>query len=159
VELIKNLYLGLGYAANLIKKMAFIFKTDISRYLEVETIDQLTDSTDTIVEEAIKDAEERIVEKISPRFNMVTEFAKTGTNRQRSLMKCCISLSIFYLFQRVQIDVLPEGREFAHQEAEKWLDDVYKGKLNVDLATVNETKEKGWPLRWGSQTKKGNQNY
>jgi phage gp36-like protein len=139
--------------------MAFIFKTDLTRYLEADTIDQLTDSTDTIVEEAIKDAEERIKEKISPRFNMVTEFAKTGTDRHRSLMKCCINLSIFYLFQRVHIDVLPEGRENAYEEAETWLNDVYKGKLNVDLATVDETKEKGWPLRWGSQTKKGNQSY
>lgn len=139
--------------------MAFINKTDLTRYLELETIDQLTDGTDSIVDEAILDAEERIKEKISPRFDMTTELAKTGTDRNRSLMKHCISLAIFNLFQRVHIDVLPEGRENAYAEAEKWLDDVYMGKVNVELATVDETNEKGWPIRWGSQTKRGNQSY
>lgn len=139
--------------------MAFINKTDVTQYLEATTIDQLTDGVDSIVDDAILDAEERIKEKISPRFNLVTEFAKTGATRNRSLKKCCISLAIYYLFQRVHIDVLPEGREVAHEEAEKWLNDVYEGRLNVDLTTNDETKQEGWPLRWGSDTKKGNQNY
>lgn len=139
--------------------MAFILKTDIQRYLEVDTIDQLTDSDDTIVTAAIEDAEDRIREKISPRYDLDAEYAKTGTDRHRSLMKHCISLSIYFLFQRVYIDVLPEGREVAYQEAETWLNDVYMGKLNVDLATNDEENEKGWPLRWGSATKKGNQSY
>jgi len=148
-----------GNGANHTKIMAFIIKTDLYRYLEQSTIDQLTDSTDSIVTEAIADAEDRIREKISPRYNLTTEYAKTGTNRHRGLMKCAINLAIFNLFQRVHIDVLPEGREFAHQEAEKWLDDVFKGRLNVTLTTNDEAKEQGWPLRWGSQTKKGNQSF
>ena len=102
--------------ANHIKIMAFIIKTDLYRYLEQSTIDQLTDSTDSIVTEAIADAEDRIREKISPRYNLTTE-------------------------------------------AEKWLDDVFKGRLNVTLTTNDEAKEQGWPLRWGSQTKKGNQSF
>lgn len=139
--------------------MAFINKTDITRYLDLSTIDQLTDSTDSIVDEAIKDAEDRIREKISPRYDMATEFAKTGDDRNRSLMKHCISLAIYNLFQRVYIDVVPEGRVVAYEEAESWLNDVYMGKINVELTTVDEENEKGWPLRWGSQPKKGNQTY
>ena len=139
--------------------MAFISKSDIENYLEAGTIDQITDSNDSIVDNAILDAEDRIREKISPRYNLDTEFAKTGVSRHRSLMKHCISLSIFFLFQRLYIDVLPEGRELAYDQAEAWLDGVYSGKLNVDLATNDEEAEQGWPIRWGSQKKKGNQGY
>ncbi len=139
--------------------MAFIDKTDIERYLEADTIDQLTDSNDATVNEAILDAEERIREKISPRYNMDVEYAKTGTDRSRSLMKHCINLAIYFLFERLYIDVLPEGRVVAYNEAEKWLDDVYEGRLNVTLATNDDDNEEGWPFRWGSQPKKGNQTY
>lgn len=139
--------------------MAFIDKTDINRYLEDETTDQITDGNDTIVDEAILDAEDRVREKISPRYDMAVEFAKTGTDRNRSLMKHTINLAIYFLFQRLYTNVIPEGRGIAMEEAEQWLDDVYNGRLNVDLATVDEANEKGWPLRWGSATKKGNQSY
>ena len=139
--------------------MAFIVKSDLLTYIDESTIDQLTDNNNGYVNEAIADAEERIREKISPRYDMATEFAKTGANRQRSLLKHCINLSIFYLFQRLYTDVLPEGRVEAREDAEKWLDDVYNGNLSVTLATNDEPNEQGYPIRWGSEKKKGNQTY
>jgi len=139
--------------------MAFLVKSDLLTYIDESTIDQLTDNNNGYVNEAIADAEERITEKISPRYDMATEFAKTGANRQRSLLKHCINLSIFYLFQRLYTDVLPEGRTEAREDAEKWLDDVYNGNLSVTLATNDEANEQGYPIRWGSEKKKGNQTY
>ena len=139
--------------------MAFIVKADLLRYIDESTIDQLTDGLDTYVDEAIKDAEGRIREKISPRYNMDTELVKVDPDRNRSLLKHCINLSIFYLFQRLYTDILPEGRVEGKDEAEQWLDDVFKGDLNVDLDTKDEANEQGWPLRWGSNTKKGSQNW
>jgi len=139
--------------------MAFIVKADLLRYIDESTIDQLTDGTDSYVTESIKDAEERIREKISPRFDMDAELVKVDPDRNRSLLKHCINLAIFYLFQRLYTDVLPEGRVEGKDEAEKWLDDVYRGDLNVDLEKNDEPNEQGWPLRWGSDTKKGSQNW
>ena len=139
--------------------MAFLAKSDLLSYIDESTIDQLTDNTDSYVDDAILTAEDRIREKIQPRFDLVTEYAKTGTDRNRSLMKHCINLSIYYLFQRLYTDILPEGRIEAMSEAEKWLDDAYKGVIMLDLTKNDEENETGWPLRWGSATKKGSQNY
>ncbi len=139
--------------------MAFIDKSDLTRYVDENIIDQLTDSTDSIVDDAILDAEDRIREKISPRYDLDTEFAKTGSDRTRSLMKHCINISIYYLFERVNIDAISEGRVIAYNEAETWLNDIYMGKLNVTMATNDDENEEGWPLRWGSAPKKGNQTY
>jgi len=139
--------------------MAFLFKADLVRYIDEVQINQLTDSNDTIVSEAIADAEERINEMIGQRVDTATEFAKVGAARQRSLLKHAINLSIFYLFERLYTDVLPEGRVNGKEMAEAWLEDIAKGNILVNLAKVDETKQKGWPIRWGSQTKKGSQNY
>jgi len=139
--------------------MAFIDKTDLLRYIDESTIDQLTDNTDAYVVEAIKDAEERITEKISPRVDIAAELAKVDPDRNRSLLKHCINLSIYYLFERLYTDVLPEGRTQGMETAETWLEDVYNGKINVSLDKKDEDNQEGWPLRWGSDIKKGSQNY
>ena len=139
--------------------MAFLFKADLVRYIDEVQINQLTDSNDTIVSEAIADAEERINEMIGQRVDTATEFAKVGAARQRSLLKHAINLSIFYLFERLYTDVLPEGRVNGKEMAEAWLEDIAKGNILVNLTKVDETKQNGWPIRWGSQTKKGSQNY
>ena len=139
--------------------MAFLVKADLLNYIDTSTIDQLTDGTDTYVVNAISEAEDRIREKISPRYDLDVEFAKTGTTRNSSLLKHAINISILYLFQRTYTDVLPEGREMANDTAEKWLNDVYEGRINVTLATNDDNNEQGWPLRWGSETKKGSQSY
>jgi len=139
--------------------MAFLAKADVQRYLDTRVIDQLTDTDDTIVADAIADAEDRVREKISPRFDLDIEFAKTGPLRNRSLLKCCISLSIYYLYERLNTQVLPEAKVTAFEIAEHWLNEVYEGKLSVNLAKVDETNKTGWPMRWGSYLKKGNQSY
>lgn len=139
--------------------MAFISKTDLIRYIDEIQIDQLTDSNDTIVTEAISDAEERITERISQRIDTAAEFAKTGADRSRSLMNHTINIAIYYLFNRLYTDVLPEGRVNGMQTAEAWLEDVSKGNITVNLTKVDEAAQSGWPVRWGSYTKKGSQNY
>lgn len=139
--------------------MAFIVKADLYNYIDQSTIDQLTDNTNTFVTEAIKDAEDRIRERISPRFDLVVEYAKTGTNRHRTLLKACINLTIFYLFQRLYTDVIPEGRMSARDEAEKWMEDAIQGNIQTTLATVNDAEQTGFAIKWGSDTKKGSQNY
>ena len=139
--------------------MAFIDKTDITRYLDESTLDQLTDNTDSLVDEAILDAEDRVREIIQARYDIDAEFAKTTTNRNRSLLKHTINIAIYYLFQRLYTNVLPEGRIEAFEEAETWCKDVYSGKLMVNLDKNDEPNEQGWPLRWGSNTKKGSQDW
>tara|TARA_R110002126_G_scaffold89252_2_gene213393 strand:- start:5876 stop:6295 length:420 start_codon:yes stop_codon:yes gene_type:complete len=139
--------------------MAFLAKADLFNYVDESTIDQLTNDNDVIVTDAISDAEDRIREKISPRYDLDTEFTKVGAARNRSLLKHAVNISIYYLFQRTYTDVLPDGREMANDIAEKWLNDVFEGRINVTLATNDEDNQQGWPLRWGSDTKKGSQSY
>lgn len=139
--------------------MALLVKADLLSYIDLSTVDQLTDGNNTYVDEAIKDAQERIKERISQRIDVTTEFAKTGANRHRSLLKHAISITIYYLFQRLYTDVLPDGRVEAYNAAEKWLDEVNTAKITTTLTKVDETNKKGWSIKWGSEPKKSSQNY
>ena len=139
--------------------MAFIDKTDLTRYVDSSTIDQLTDNDDTLVDEAILDAQDRVKEIIQSRYDIDAEFAKLTTARHRSLLKHTINIAIYFLFQRLYTNVLPEGRIEAFEQAETWLKDVYAGRVMVDMTKNDETNEEGWPLRWGSNTKKGSQDW
>lgn len=139
--------------------MAFFTKTDVERALDTYVIDELTDTNNTYVTDAISDAEQRVREKIGPRYNLDVEFAKTGANRHRSLLKHAIAISIYYLYERLNTRVLPEAKVTAWENAEIWLSDVYKGRVSVDLTPNDEPNQKGWSLRWGSQPRKGNQTY
>ena len=139
--------------------MAFIVKADLLTYIDEAVIDQLTDDNDSYVTEVIKDAETRIKERISARFDTTVELAKTGGNRNRSLLKCCINLAIYYLFERLYTDVIPEGRTQGMTAAEKWLDDAISGNIQSGLTEVDAAATQGWSIRWGSETKKGSQNY
>lgn len=139
--------------------MAFLIKADLLNYIDESTIDQLTDGDDAIVTDAIKDAEERVTEKISQRVDTAAEFAKVDPARNRSLLKHCVNLSIYYLFERLYTDVLPEGRVQAMQTAEAWLDDIAKGNIVVNMDKTDEAAQSGWPIRWGSYPKKDSQNY
>lgn len=139
--------------------MAFIDKTDLTRYVDSSTIDQLTDNDDALVDEAILDAQDRVKEIIQARYDIDAEFAKLTTARNRSLLKHTINIAIYFLFQRLYTNVLPEGRIEAFEQAETWLKDVYSGRVMVDMAKNDEINEEGWPLRWGSNTKKGSQDW
>lgn len=139
--------------------MAFLDKNDLLNYIDLSTLDQLTDGTDLYITEAIKDAEARITERISQRIDTAAEYIKTGANRDRSLLKHAISITIFYLFERLYTDVLPEGRVTSYETAEKYLEDINEGKITVALTKKDEANQKGWPVRWGSEPKKGSANY
>ena len=144
---------------NVFNFMAFLLKADLLRYIDLSTLDQLTDGDDTIVDEAILDVEERIREKISQRVDTDSELTKTGTSRNRSLLAHSINLAIYYLFKRLYTDVLPEGRVQGMEDAEQWLTDIAEGNISVLMDKQDEANQQGWSIRWGSDEKKGSQNW
>ena len=139
--------------------MALLVKADLLNYIDLSTLNQLTDGTDAYITDAIKDAEARITERISQRIDTAAEYVKAGAARDRSLLKHAISITIYYLFERLYTDVLPEGRVEAYKMAEAWLEDINEGKITVALTKKDESTQKGWPVRWGSEPKKGSANY
>lgn len=138
--------------------MALLTQTDLEIYIDSRELTQITDGNASVVPEAIEDAEEFVKEFLRHRINVVNEFAKTGTNRNRSLLKHCSAVAIYFINQRIPTDVLPEARGIAYEEALEWLRDIQKGLRQTTLEEINSTEKTGYNITWGDATK-NNKNF
>lgn len=127
----------------------FLTKADLLNYMEQDEIDQITEGNDAIVDEVIKDALEYAAEKLRQRYNIENEYAKTGEDRHRQLLKQTTAISLMYLSERLPTDILPEARELAYDRAVSWLDEAGNGKRMLTLEPRNDEEQEGWALRWG----------
>ena len=138
--------------------MAYIDRTDIEAYMESMEIDQIIDGDSTIIDTAISDAEEFCAEKVRQRFDMPLEYAKTGADRNRQMLKTVVSVTLFYLSERLVTNNIPESRFLAYERAMEWLDEVGSGKRMVDMEAISSEDQTGWSIRWGASTPK-NENF
>jgi phage gp36-like protein len=133
--------------------MAYIDRTDLETYMEAIEIDQIIDGDPTIVDSVIADSEEFCAEKLRQRFDTVAEYAKIGVDRNRQLLKAVVSVSLFYLSERLVTNNIPENRFLAYDRAVEWLEEVASGKRMTDLDPIDADSKTGWNIRWGSKTK------
>ena len=136
--------------------MAFFDRTDMEVYMEAQDIDQIIDGDTTIIPEVIASSEEFVAEKIRQRINVDSEFAKTGNDRNKQLLKQTIAVSLFYLCERLPTENIPEAREAAYERALDWLNDVGSGHRMTTLDKVDEDSKTGYSIRWGSGTLRTN---
>ena len=134
-----------------------ISKTDILYYIPADDLDQITGEDDSIIDFSIEDAENYAKEYLRPRFDVETEFLKTGIDRNKSLLNVLVHISIYLMFERLNTNVLPEARSDSYNRSIQWLKDVSSGKLETTLTEkTSPENEKGYAIRWGSSEKKIN---
>lgn len=139
--------------------MAFINRTDCESAMEPDEIDQIIDGNSTVLDDAIADAEELASEMLRPRFNLDIELAKTGTDRNRQLVKQMVAIAVFYISERLVSNVQPESRLEAFERAEKWLSEVSRGMRQTDLTSIDEEGQVGYRIKWGTGKVKQNNDY
>lgn len=133
--------------------MAFITQTDLEVYIDQIELDQISNGNTNVIPEAIKDAEEYSAEMLRQRYDMAVEYAKTGDDRNRQLLKNTTAIAIYYINQRIPTNVQPEARAIAYEDAVNWLKEVAAGLRMVDMEQLDAENSKGYAIRWGSKTK------
>jgi phage gp36-like protein len=129
----------------------FIDKSDILNYIDEDTLDAITGSDDAIITSAISDSEELVSDYLKHRFIIADDLAKTAGDRNRSLVKCVVSLSIFNIFERLPSNVVPEARQESYDRAITWLKDIQKGTLDVNL--TRKDPQQGYNIKFNPGTK------
>lgn len=139
--------------------MAFIDRTDLERYIDAGSLDQILDGSTTIVPEAAEEAVEFMSEKLRQRYNTTAEFALTGANRNKSLLKQCIVITLYYVNQRIPTSVVPESRAQDYEDALLWLKEVSTGQRMLTLEENDPDNQVGFPVRYGNRATKQNDNF
>ncbi len=120
--------------------MAFITKDDILDYVDADELDLITGGDDSKLGTPINHALSIVRGKLNHRYDMVTVFANPTEPNYFTIKKIAIDISVYFLYQTVQARHIPETREMAYQEADKWLHDLATGAWENDLP-LKQTEE------------------
>lgn len=137
--------------------MAFIAKTDIEKAIKADMLAALLDSDDTVVTAAIDEAEAKVQNYLSGRFDMETELAKTGTDRHQLLVVYTGDIAIYNIWRYVDPMQIPARRVAAYEEAMEWLKAAMSGEASTTLTPESDGETSGGTLYFGSNDKRGNQ--
>lgn len=110
--------------------MVFLTLTDFDKQIRSENLDRIIDSNSVVLDDAEASAILRITGYLNGRFDMPTEFAKTGTERNALLVTLTIDLVLYDVHSRINPRNIPELRMQRRDEATDVLKKTNEEKLN-----------------------------
>jgi hypothetical protein len=136
--------------------MNFLTPEDFNLKLSTDILDQITESDETILDDAELHATAIIEDAFSATYDLDAEFAKTTTDRHKNLLKWMLNLTIYFIYERVPSQQVPDRVVKNYDDTILEIKGIESGKRNTTLALkVDETTGKANTVfRWGSNTKK-----
>lgn len=133
----------------------FIVKADYLHQIKTYKLDQIIEATDSTLDLAEDEAIGIILEMLSSRYDMNLEFAKSGANRNKALLRWVKCLTIYYIYERIPDAMVPERVVKNYEDTMEMLNKISDGKMNTTLAPLTELDQDGnsepqTKTRWGS---------
>lgn len=145
---------------------SFISKADYKYQIRTERLDQILEATDEDEDLMLDSAETEAVamlrKHLAARYDMNVELSKTGTDRHMVLLRWAKVLVIYYIYERIPDEMVPERVVNNYEEVMDMMARVEAGKADVpDLAPAKVTTEEGETVdytrrRWGSVPSRAN---
>lgn len=130
----------------------FITKADYLLHITDQRINQIIEDTDAILDDAEDTAIAVVKDALKARYDVDTIFAAVGAARAKNVMLWVKRLAIYYIYDRIPDDLVPERVVKNYNETMDHLEAISDGKRSVDLPIlIDEDGNKSTKLRWGSQ--------
>jgi phage gp36-like protein len=113
--------------------MSFITENDYPERLKATNLDAMCEGDEVIRLGAEETAVAIVAQYLFQRYDTTLIFAQTGTNRNRALVAMCVSIALYYLYQRLPKRQLPDWVLRDYENALDFLDKVSDGKITMDL--------------------------
>jgi hypothetical protein len=117
----------------------FISYNDYQTAKSSRILDLITEDNDTLLDTAELTAIGKITDRLAEKFNLAAEFAKTGSDRNTSLMSWVLALSLYYIYARVPDNDVPERVIKDYDDTLKELEQIQQGKLSCSLQRITDT--------------------
>lgn len=147
----------------------FISKDDYKYQIRTARLDQILESVDEDEDVMLDSAETEAVgmlrKHLDNRYNMPVELAKAGADRHKVLLRWAKVLVIYYIYERIPDDMVPERVVKNYDDVMKALEKIEDGDGDIPgLAPItitdpNSDTGESTPYtkrRWGSQPKRSN---
>lgn len=135
--------------------MAFIDKADYTSIINQNILDDITEVSDTKIDDCEKRAIKFMSGYLNNRFDVNNIFNKTGTERNDVILGFAMDITIYYLHRLVNWRNAPSARVQAYNDAKEWLQKVSELQINPsDLPTLTDGSKDY--VQFGSNPKRTN---
>ncbi|WP_281683416.1 phage protein Gp36 family protein [Zunongwangia profunda] len=110
----------------------FLTKEELKTGITVKSIDLITNSSDTTVNDLIQENIDLIKNYLFKYYDVAAIFSATGDSRSRIILKHLKMLVIYDLLMIRKMDI-SEEQEKKYDEAMGWLEKIAMGKIEADL--------------------------
>ena len=137
--------------------MDFITTGDIDVQIRSNMLTEIIGTDTSLLDKAEAATILKVREHLKDRYDIDTELAKTGTDRNELLVMYMVDMMLYDLHSRINPRKIPELRRTRYKEAMEWLKMTKEGhhdpeldpKVDADSNTDGTDK-----LRWGSNEKR-----
>ncbi len=131
---------------------AFIEKADYLLNITDHRINQIIEDTDAILDDAEDTAIAVVKDALKARYDVDSIFATVGAARPKNVMLWVKRLAIYYIYDRIPDDLVPERVVKNYNEVMDHLEAISDGKRSVDLPIlIDADGNKSTKFRYGSQ--------
>lgn len=140
--------------------MSFLQKTDYKGWISTDLLNQITGNDDTALETPEEIAEQRIKDACAAKYSIDSEFAKTSTSRNRTLLRWMLCLSVYYIYHDIPDNDVPARVIKDYDDCIAELEQIATGKLSVELDRIVETDGTTTTnFKWGADTARNHSPY
>lgn len=136
-------------------------QSDLESVIRLNRLDQITDETDTLVENAIAEAESIVTDYLYQHYNTELIFSKTGSDRSKTVLNWLKHIAMYQLYERIPDELVPERIIKNYNDTIQYLKEISGGdhSLNLPRRTtegLTEAGQKKTKFKWGSQKQRSN---
>jgi phage gp36-like protein len=134
----------------------FITSADYKAYITDDRLAQIIEADTNRLDEAELTAIAVVKDALHQWHDTDAIFSTSGSNRPRQVVRWCVCLALYYLYERVPDKLVPERVVKNYEDANDTLLAIEDGKKAVDLPKrVDDDGENVNKFRWGSQPPRG----
>lgn len=133
----------------------YIEQADYLPFITDKRLTQVIQDTPALLDDAELTAITVVKDALHANYDIDDIFSKTGPDRHKQVVRWCITLVLYYLFERVPEAVTPQRILNNYEATLETLSNVEGGKISVDLPRVVVDDVKKTNFRWGSQPPRG----
>ncbi len=119
----------------------FVTPDDYTPFIKAGNLDRLLEQDSTILEKAEATALATVRDSLDTYYDTDTIFAMTGDGRPQQVIRWVIVLALYYCYERLPANMMPERAKDNYQEVMAWLKEIERGEKPVNLP--HRTKDDG----------------
>jgi len=142
----------------------FITQQDYQDKITDHRLQQLIDNDPSILDGVEDTAISIVRDALFQWYDVEHEFSKTGTDRDATLVRFCINLCVYFLYERVPDKFMPQHVQDNYNHTLDQLDKIEQGKKAINIKPAEYTNDEGeqqakTKFRWGSLPARQNDPY